>query len=383
MQRFSPHLPYEDFPLFPHATGRWAKKIRGTLRYFGYVRDGWEPAFEKYEAEAPYLNAGKTPPTDPDGLTVARLCDHFYEAKRRKVDAGEMTARTLAEYDATAKELVAAFGRRRLVTDLTAGDFGKLRAEFAEHRGPVTLGNAIQRVRTIFKFAFDNGHIDRPIRMGSAFAKPSAKVLRKHRAAQPKKLFAPAEIHTLMGAATKPLRAMILLGVNCGMGNSDVAELTFDALDLDAGTLDFPRPKTGVARRAVLWGETVAAIHEYLAERPQPANKADAKRVFISRRFKTAWIRYRDDSKRGVRDLVSKEFQNLKDSVGINTAGRNFYSLRHTFRTVADSVGDRTAVDLVMGHEASRDIATHYIESVDDDRLRKVAQHVHGWLYNA
>jgi hypothetical protein len=45
------------------------------------------------------------------------------------------------------------FGKTRLVTDLDPEDFADLRNKLAKKWGPVTLGNVIQRIRVVFKFA--------------------------------------------------------------------------------------------------------------------------------------------------------------------------------------------------------------------------------------
>ncbi len=55
-----PTKPYKDFPLFPHATGRWAKKIRGKLHYFGPSKNPDE-AMKKYLAQRDDLQAGRAP----------------------------------------------------------------------------------------------------------------------------------------------------------------------------------------------------------------------------------------------------------------------------------------------------------------------------------
>ena len=91
-----PSKPYPDFPLFPHAAGVWAKKIRGKMHYFGPWSDP-DGALKKYLAEKDALHAGRKPRPDTEGLTVKDAANAFLNAKRALVDAGELAERTWRE----------------------------------------------------------------------------------------------------------------------------------------------------------------------------------------------------------------------------------------------------------------------------------------------
>jgi integrase len=376
-----PAKPYPEFPLFPHATGRWAKKIRGKLHYFGPWPDP-DGALNKYLAEKDALHAGRRPRENTGGLTVKDLCNRFLNAKRAFVESGELTKRSWQDYKDACNFLVSHFGKGRLVADLDPDDFAGLRRKMAKKWGPVTLGNVIQRMRVAFKYANDEGLIDRPVRYGQAFKRPSRKVVRVDRARKGPKLFTAEEIRRLLGyppwrrAAGVQLEAMILLGINCGFGNADCGRLPLSAVDLDAGVIDFPRPKTGIPRRCPLWSETVRAIREAVAARPAPKDEEYAGLVFVTK-YGLPWAKDSTDQ------TLAKEFGKLLRALHINgRKGLGFYTLRHTFRTVADESKDQPAVDFIMGHEVPH-MSAVYRETISDARLKAVTEHVRAWLFGA
>jgi integrase len=379
-----PAKPYPEFPLTAHPAGYWCKKIRGKLHYFGPWADP-DAALNKYLQEKDDLHAGRKPRADPERLTVKDAVNAFLNAKQALVDAGELSPRTWDEYKAMADELVSHLGKARIVADLGPDDFARIRNKLAKKWGPHRLKKAIQYIRSIFKHAYDSDLIDRPVRFGPGFKRPSMKVLRLHRAEQGPKLFTAEEIRALIRGvlvvgdegpelvqAGPTLKAMILLGVNCGFGNADCGTLPLSAVDLERGWIDFPRPKTGIARRCPLWPETEDAIREALDARPMPKKPDDAGLVFITK-YGGSWAKDEDPA------VITKEMRKLLDTIGLN-GHRNFYTLRHTFRTVADEARDQPACDFVMGHEVPH-MSAVYRETISDDRLRAVTEYVRSWLF--
>ena len=176
------------------------------------------------------------------------------------------------------------------MTDLAPEDFDRLRKDLAAKWGVTALANQIQRVRMVFKFGFDGGLIDRPIRYGQSFKLPNRRTLRVERARRGPLMFEPDELRRIIEAATVPLKAMILLGVNCGFGNNDSATLPIAAIDTAGGWVNYPRPKTGIPRRAKLWPETILAIAETLLLRPTP-RKAEHEGLLFVTKYGRSWAR--------------------------------------------------------------------------------------------
>jgi integrase len=374
-----PAKPREDFPLFPHATGRWAKKVRGNLHYFGKWIDDpkGERAINLWLDQKVDLLAGREPrPKGDAGPTLKLICDAYMTHNELKRDNGEIQPRTYDQMYDTCARIIAAFGKNRLVTDLRPDDFRQLRKELARKRGPVTLGIEIQRIRSVFLFAYKDGIIDNPIRFGEGFNKPSAKTLRIERAKKGARDLQADQIRAIIDKATIPLKAMVLLAVNCGFGNNDCGTLPIEVIDLEHGWVSYSRPKTGVSRRAKLWPETVAALKASIDERPEPRDKSHRGLCFITK-YGQPWAKGEAGN-----DPVGLEFRKVLKDLGFHRDGIGFYSLRRTFETVAGDSIDQVAVDVVMGHTpGSNDMAAVYRQRVNDSRLEAVAAHVRAWLF--
>jgi integrase len=371
-QKLKPDKPYDDFPLFAHANGQWAKKIRGRIHYFGSWADS-DAALQLYLDQRDDIQAGRVPRTDPEGATIRDLLNRFLTTKRHLVDTREITQRTFDDYLQTCERIAKAFGKNRLVEDLNTRDFEQLRAEMGKTWGPVTIGNEVQRVRVLFNYAYDAELVERPIRFGPAFKRPSKRVVRKMRNARGPRMFEAPEIQAMLKGARGQLRTMILLGINCGFGNNDVGTLPVSALEFDQGWVNYPRPKTGVERRCPLWRETIDALQETDDTRPAPRDERHIGLVFITK-YGTCWAKENSDKP------VSKEMTKLLKSLDIYRPGVGFYALRHTFETIAGETRDQVAVDHIMGH-ARDDMASVYRERISDERLMTVATFVHEWLF--
>jgi integrase len=256
------------------------------VHFFG-VWENPQAALQNYHAVAADLHAGRQPSVNvaQDAATVKDVCNHYLTFQHQKVLASHIKASSFDDCSSILRRFAKFVDGTRIVSNLVSDDFQRFSHAVTTKKlsgkrgglGVYALSRAITIIRAMFNHAYKADLIDKPMKYGAAFDKPSAVLKRKSRRASDladgKKFFEPATVRMIVNAAESPLRAMILLGLNGGFGNTDCAQLSTSAIDMESGLIDFPRPKTGVERVVPLWPETQDALRKALANRPASASK--------------------------------------------------------------------------------------------------------------
>jgi integrase len=368
-----PEKPDDQYPLYAHSSGQWAKKIRQQVYYFG----PWskpQAALKRYRAEGPRLEAGlpRNPAATPTTTTVSDLLEAFFEDKQRAHEAGEINERTLGEYQGMCLLIGDTLGDDTPLTALGHAELGKLRRQLGKGKAgqqvsPVTHKRLLTFARMIFNFG--NEELGANVRFKKALRTIPARVIRAARNEVGERLFDAAEIRQLITADDPELRGMVLLGINAAFGPKDCYTLPIKAVDLTGAWHTFARPKTQAARRCPLWPETVTALRAVIGDRTDGP-------VFRKFDNRQVWNRH----------IVGRAFKALAEKHELYRENvTTFYSLRRTFETIAATADvNQCVVDAIMGHAPrSGDMAAVYRQKVFDDQLRKCAEHVRQWMLGA
>ena len=360
------------FPLFVHkGRGYWCKTVLGKHHYFGKVADDpqGKEALKLWLYEKDWLLAGLDPPPyDPDGastISVKYVLNKFLGAKEAKLEAGDLSQRTFDELKETGSLVLDAIPASLEARLLVPAHFNKVMAAINKrYQSPNSRGKFVGQVKSIFKFAYENGLIDRPANIGTEFKKPSQKSIRQHRNAKGDQSLNPDEVKSLLKHASVNMRAMLLLGLQAGFSNIELSELPRSAIKGD--WIEWPRAKTATQRRIPLWKETKQAIQAAIKD-----GKPDGELVFYRN-----GIRYRD------RRFICYEFTKIAMLAGVEN--HTFYDLRRTFQTVAENSCedyDLPAIKSIMGHADNRnDMSAGYRQNISDERLHAVTNAVRKWL---
>jgi integrase len=349
----------DRFPLTLHSTGQYCKKIKGKMHYFGKDR---RQALERYLEQAAFLHNGKAKmlSTTNGNMTLKSLCKIYLQHQQAKAASAEITVRHYADQSSCLRKFMSFIGQHRRINEISTLDLQNYRRKLKRAYNSAHRTNlSISIMKTMFHWARKNDVLDH---IPNIDAVSSVKIIHKQR-----HVFTSEEIRRLFDFADIQMKAMIWLGLNCGFGCTDCAELKWSDLDLVNGRVKLARGKTGVSRDLPLWPETIQSFGKI---------PKSSKSVFYTSKDKplirtTYHINKDGSTKYSNTNLVTSRFCKLMKKAGIRAPkGTGFYTLRRTAATIAARSGDPFAVQRLLGH-ADLKMATRYVQdfSKQTDRV--------------
>jgi len=411
-----------SFPLSRHRNGQWCAHIwdsrqqRSRTYYFGAVAKDpsgkvalYDPV-RGYFARVPGIEAGtdhlaRSIACVDESLTLGELVKRYLQEVKNRVDAHELSLRTLDSYLRELTKFAGFIGADVDVSALRPEHFARYMEHLTRAR---KLGNcARRRVRTditaMLNFGRKNGWYP-AVPTGAAWRSPpiDRASLRQARMRAGKtdysdRLPTGDEIDKLLAGATPSFKAIILLMINAGLGPADIGRLKWRHLDLEHGRLTFPRPKTGVERRAYIWKKTRRAlltVQKLKRIAAAIAKNGEDAPIFISEQGN---LMYRESLRTAevevdgvkcrkvvgvkVENAVSITVRRLIKITGL-PPGLKPYSLRHAAKTYAKASRDPDAVNLMMGHQDRSIPGVYDHERITWKRMKRVALAIKRKLWN-
>src|SRR5262249_8396040 len=188
--------------------------------------------------------------------SVRDWCAAWLQAKRL-----ESAPTPMSRYEGIIQRFTNYLGRKaeRDVANLTASDIGGFRDALARDLSRNSANLSIKTLRVCLGSAFKQGLVT---------SNPASKVDKlRARGESRRRPFTLAEIKRVLKAADgSEWRGMTILGIYLGARLTDCAQLTWRAVNVEAGTISFVAKKTGT-RLTIPMAKPLA---EFLAELPAP-----------------------------------------------------------------------------------------------------------------
>jgi integrase len=369
----------------PHPDG-WTRWYKGKARWvcgkrvpLDEVEDRWIAVKQKVDAE----ENGQSAPVVAGTVhrTYREVLTEFLGLQKSRIGAARkpLAERSYFNYVTELNKLGNFVVGGRRIADMDIRQIGptELTAYAATVKWKASgFDSVVSRVGALFRWAIQMEYLDR-FRPGPEFVRPAKGELRSDRI-ELEKCYTAEELAKLYDRGNDTLKAWIALGCCAAFNNADIANLTYDVIDLSTGIIDFRRRKTGKIRRVIPLPVDVVALLRR-CQRPSPT-APDATRLFFITRSGNPYTRQCSSSGKFVpTDSISRMFAKLIDAAGIETdRGQNFSGIRTTFRNLAPRGGYDTEREIIMGHAQGSIDYDSYLEDVGMDRLRFVVDHVWG-----
>lgn len=368
-----PAWPHRNIVVMTPRGSQWTKRRReggkpkdycfGPIDNPDLALARWLAVRDDWEAGRPVYPTGSLEPARVIGITVAEGLNRYLTWSLSELELGHCAQSTHLERVTTCGLIADALGRERVVDALTPEDFRRIQHTASGYQ-PIQRRKIIGLTKTAFNWLWDEGLLTQPLRFGRGFVGATDRQKRLREAEWGDRTVEAPDIQKLLEFASPEMRAHLLLGINAGFGQTDCS--IFKLSDLKGRWISGVRQKTGARRLALLWPETVEAIHATAKKGPRAWSKPSGPPL-LEERMGTSGKRVR-------LDLISDRMRKLTKRTGVSAS---YYDLRRTFKTIGSEAADsELATEVIMGHT----VDVMYLQRFDVHRIAAVSQHVRSWL---